>query len=313
VDVSVAVVSVQNLGGRRNRLGAVETRIIRTDDGGGHLELHSFRPPVPHGPALPNGPAQSGVVVVHGTLVTDTLYRPFAVKLAGLLGRPVHTYNRRGRAGSSPQPAGYSATTEVSDLAAVMRETGSADVVAHSYGGFVALNAVQEFAGTSHVPEKLAVYDAAVNIDGSIATSWLDDFERSVNAGNVPHALAKLKRGMQPGTALAKIPEPILAGLMALVSRTTVNRVFRELMPSGVGELKAVFAEADHARDFSGLPPNTRFMVGAKSPRYYKVTAQLLHQAVPGSALQISPKCVHASIPTAVKTLVADISGYFKG
>ena len=46
-------------------------------------------------------------------MITDALYRPFARNISRLLGRPVHCYNRRGRAGSSPQPAGYSAATEV--------------------------------------------------------------------------------------------------------------------------------------------------------------------------------------------------------
>lgn len=279
---------------------------ITTHDGG-QLALYSY--------GTQDAPGPRRIVVIGGAFLTALIYRPFSEALSEELGDgwAVDVYDRRGRGDSSPQPDGYSMATEIADVRTIMDATGARNIFGHSLGGSVALNAVQEFAGTSHEPEKLAVYDAAVNIDGSIATSWLDDFERSVNAGNVPHALAKLKKGMQPGTALAKIPEPILAGLMALVSRTTVNRVFKELMPSGVGELKAVFAEADHARDFSVLPPNTRFMVGAKSPRYYKATAQLLHQAVPGSALQISPKCVHASIPTAVKTLVADISGYFKG
>lgn len=274
---------------------------------GGQLALYSY--------GTQDAPGRRRIVVIGGAFLTALIYRPFSEALSEELGDgwAVDVYDRRGRGDSSPQPHGYSMATEIADVRTIMDATGARNIFGHSLGGSVALNAVQEFAGTSHEPEKLAVYDAAVNIDGSIATSWLDDFERSVNAGNVPHALAKLKKGMQPGTALAKIPEPILAGLMALVSRTTVNRVFKELMPSGVGELKAVFAEVDHARDFSVLPPNTRFMVGAKSPRYYKVTAQLLHQAVPGSALQVSPKCVHASIPAAVKTLVADISGYFKG
>ena len=79
-----------------------------------------------------------GVVLIPGTLVTDAPYRPFARKLGVLLGRPVHCYNRRGRAGSAPQPEDYSVKTEISDLAAGMRETGSPDVVAHSYGGVVA-------------------------------------------------------------------------------------------------------------------------------------------------------------------------------
>jgi pimeloyl-ACP methyl ester carboxylesterase len=285
---------------------AAKQRGISTHDGG-RLALYSY--------GTVAAPGERRVVVIGGAFLTALIYRPFSEALARGLGDgwAVDVYDRRGRGDSTPQPADYSMATEIADVRTIMDATGARNLFGHSLGGSVALNAVQELTGTAYQPNKLAVYDAAVNIDGSVDTSWLDGFERSVNEGNVPHALAKLRKGMQPGTALAKVPEPVLAGLMALVSRTRVNRLFREVMPSGVGELKAVFDEADHVRDFSVLPANTRFMVGAKSPRYYKVTAELLHQAVAGSTLQVSPKCVHASIPAAVKELVADISAYYKG
>jgi hypothetical protein len=64
--------------------------------------------------------------------------------------------------------------------------------------------------------------------------------------------------------------------------------------------------------DLTGLPGGTCFIVGAKSPEYYKVTAARLHAAVSGSELKLSPKCVHGSVPAAVKELVTDIAGYFK-
>jgi pimeloyl-ACP methyl ester carboxylesterase len=193
-----------------------------------------------------------------------------------------------------------------------MDATGARNLLGHSLGGSVALNAVQEFAGTSYEPDKLAVYDAAVNIDGSRDMGWLEGFAESVDSGNVGRAMARMKRGMEPGTALARIPEPILAGLMALVSHTKVNKVLRGLMPTGVAELKAAYDESARPRDFSVLPRSTRFMVGSKSPEYYKVTAERLYAAVPGSTLVVSPKGFHGSIPAAVKELVMDLSSYFK-
>ena len=203
--------------------------------------------------------------------------------------------------------------TEISDVRTVMDATGARNILGHSLGGAVALNAVQEFTGTGYVPDKLAVYDAAVNIDGSIDTEWLDGFEDAVNNGQVGRSLAYMKKATSPGSPMARIPAPVLAGLMAVLSRTKVNRMFRQVMPSGVGELRAAFDEKDHARDFSVLPPGTHFMAGGKSPSYYKVTAERLHAAVPGSTHQLSPKCFHGSIPAAVKELVTDISAYFTG
>jgi pimeloyl-ACP methyl ester carboxylesterase len=287
-------------------MGTVKEQVVPTHDGG-RLAVYSY--------GTEDAPGERRVVVIGGAFLTALIYRPFSVALANGLGDgwAVDVYDRRGRGKSSEQPADYSMRTEIADVRTVMDATGARNILGHSLGGSVALNAVQEFAGTAHEPDKLAVYDAAVNIDGSIDTSWLDEFEEAVNAGNVAHALARLKKGMQPASALSRIPEPILAGLMAVVSRTKVNRMFRQLMPSGVGELRAAYDEAEHLPDFAVLPANTHFMVGGKSPSYYKVTAQRLHAAVPGSTYELSPKGFHGSIPAAVKELVTDISEYFKG
>lgn len=280
-------------------------REVRTPDGG-KLALYTY--------GSVDAPGERRVVLIGGAFLTALIYRPFSMALASGLGEgwAVDVYDRRGRGSSTELPENYSMATEIADVRSILDATAARNILGHSLGGSVALNAVQEFAGTSYEPSKLAVYDAAVNIDGSMDTSWLDGFAQSVDSGNVGRAMARLKRGMQSGTALARIPEPILAGLMAVVSRTKVNKVLQELMPTGVAELKAAYDEAAHPRDFSVLPRNTRFMVGSKSPKYYKVTAERLYAAVPGSSLVVSPKGFHGSIPAAVKELVADISSYFK-
>jgi pimeloyl-ACP methyl ester carboxylesterase len=283
----------------------VKERHIKTHDGG-RLALYSY--------GTEDAPGERRVVLIGGAFLTALIYRPFSIALSKGLGEgwAVDVYDRRGRGQSTEQPPNYSMATEIADVRTIMDETGARNVMGHSLGGAVALNAAQSFAGTHHQPDKLAVYDAAVNIDGSMDTAWLDGFAESVNRGDVGRALARMKRGMQPGTALARVPEPILAGLMAVVSGTKVNRLFRELMPSGVGELKAAFDAADTPRDFSVLPPGTHFMVGKKSPQFYKVTAARLNRAVPGSTLEVSPKGFHGSVPAAVSELVSDISEYFK-
>lgn len=281
-----------------------ERKVLTPD--GGKLALYSY--------GTADAPGERRVVLIGGAFLTALIYRPFSMALSEGLGEgwAVDVYDRRGRGSSTELPANYSMATEIADVRSIMDATGARNLLGHSLGGSVALNAVQEFAGTSYEPDKLAVYDAAVNIDGSVDTGWLDGFAQSVDSGNVGRAMARMKRGMQPGTALARIPEPILAGLMALVSRTKVNKVLRGLMPTGVAELKAAYDESARPRDFSVLPRSTRFMVGSKSPEYYKVTAERLYAAVPGSTLVVSPKGFHGSIPAAVKELVMDLSSYFK-
>lgn len=283
----------------------MEERTLETDDGG-RLALYSY--------GTAGAPPERRVLVVGGAFLTALIYRPFAMALASGLGDAwaVDVYDRRGRGQSSEQPPGYSMDTEISDVRTVMNHTGGRNVFGHSLGGSVVLNAAAEFSGTPHEPAKLAVYDAAVNIEGSIDTSWLAGFEEALNAGRPATAMARVKKGLAPGSALARVPEPVLAGLMAVVSRTGVNRLFRDLMPTAVGELKAAMEEPLGAGEFASLPAGTCFLVGAKSPEYYKVTADRLHAAVPASELKLSPKCVHGSVPAAVKELVTDIAGYFK-
>ncbi|WP_115788506.1 alpha/beta fold hydrolase [Arthrobacter silvisoli] len=282
----------------------MDERTLETADGG-RLALYSY--------GTAGAPPQRRVLVVGGAFLTALIYRPFAMALAAGLGNgwAVDVYDRRGRGKSSSQPPGYSMATEVADVGTVLRATGGRHIFGHSLGGSVVLNAAAELAGTGPQAAKLAVYDAAVNIEGSIDASWLSGFEEALNAGRPDLAMARAKRGLAPGSTLARIPEPVLAALMAVVSRTGVNRLFRELMPTAVGELKAAMEEPLSAADFADLPAGTCFLVGAKSPDYYKVTAARLHAAVPGSQLKLSPKCVHGSVPAAVKELVTDIAGYF--
>lgn len=280
-------------------------REVPTPDGG-KLAVYSY--------GTVDAPGERRVVLIGGAFLTALIYRPFSVALSKGLGEgwAVDVYDRRGRGNSTELPADYSMATEIVDLRCIMDATGARNILGHSLGGSVALNAVQEFAGTDYEPDKLAVYDAAVNIDGSMDTGWLDGFAQSVNSGNLGLAMARMKKGMQPRSALARIPEPVLAGLMALVSHTKVNKALRALLPTAVAELKAAYDEAARPRDFSVLPRSTRFIVGSKSPEYYKVTAERLYAAVPGSSLVVSPKGFHGSIPAAVKELVTDISSYFK-
>lgn len=283
----------------------MKEREVPTPDGG-KLALYSY--------GAVDAPGERRVVLIGGAFLTALIYRPFSLALSKGLGEAwaVDVYDRRGRGNSSELPADYSMATEIADVRSVMDSTGARNILGHSLGGSVALNAVQEFAGTNYEPAKLAVYDAAVNIDGSMDMDWLDGFAQSVDSGNLARAMAKMKRGMQPRSALARIPEPVLAGLMALVSHTKVNKALRGLLPTAVAELKAAYDEAARPRDYSVLPRSTRFIVGSKSPEYYKVTAERLYAAVPGSSLIVSPKGFHGSIPAAVKELVTDISSYFK-
>src|SRR3954463_14739081 len=119
-----------------------------------------------------------GVVVVHGGGVTIDVYARLARRLSDQL--TVHLYNRRGRADAAPRTEPYTVEEDVADLAAVLEHTGARSVLGHSSGGFIALQAALR------LPiERLALYDAAVSIDGGFPTGWLDEARAAARDGDL--------------------------------------------------------------------------------------------------------------------------------
>lgn len=297
----------------------METWTVETDDDGGRLEVHSFRPAAlttadggtadgstPQGAPPPS--AVPGVVVVHGTLVTDALYRPFARKLSLLLSRPVHCYNRRGRAGSAAQPEGYSAATEVDDLAAVMRATGAEDVVAHSYGGFVALQAAR-----SMPIRRLVTYDAAVSLSGNLHHRWRPELEQAVSDGQLNHAWAHLVQGLATAGPVSYLPLGALRMLSIMSARTNVGAEMRELLPTAVKEMRAVLDADAEISDFVDLSTPTLMLSGGWSPGYFAETGRQLAAAVPAIQFAVVPGQLHEGPIRPGKRLAAKIARFLNG
>ncbi|MDQ0680568.1 pimeloyl-ACP methyl ester carboxylesterase [Arthrobacter pascens] len=291
----------------------METWTVETNDGG-RLEVHSFLSPASSfatssptgGEPATAGPA--GVVLIHGTLVTDALYRPFARKLSVLLGRPVHCYNRRGRAGSAPQPDSYSAATEISDLAKVMRETGSTDVVAHSYGGFVALQAART------LPiGRLVTYDAAISLSGNLSQRWRPELEDAVTAGQLNHAWAHLVQGLATAGPLSYLPLGALRMLSILSARTNLGAEMRQLLPTAVAEMRAVLDADAELDDFTGLTTPVLMLSGSWSPAYFAETGRQLAAAVPSIEFAVVPGQLHEGPIRPGKGLAVRMARFLNG
>lgn len=290
----------------------MEETTLRTPDGG-QLALYSY--------GNAQAPGHKRVLVVGGAFLTALIYRPFAAALSTQFKDDwaIDVYDRRGRGKSSEQPPGYSMDTEISDVALMLEHTGAQNLFGHSLGGAVVLNAVRDFieqAKTSErhkalVPQRLAVYDPAINIDSSVNTAWMRQFEADVQAGKSVRAIARMQRGMQFSPTLSRVPQPILALLIAGTSRFGAGKATRALLPTGVGELRAALHESHPAQHFAALRANTCFMAGAKSATYFRATAHRLHRVVPGSRYVETPKGMHGSVPAAFKELLEEISNYF--
>jgi len=272
---------------------------IKTPDGG-TLELFST------GAELAS--AGSGVVVIPASMVTAADYTKFAQKLSAALGRPVHTFNRRGRGASSPQPDDYTLDADIRDLDAVMKHTSSTDVFGHSFGGAVALHAARTLP-----VERLAVYDPAVSVNHSVKADWTAEYERATAAGDDDRALAVLSKGLETGGAFSRMPLSMLTIANKLTAGTHVGKQMRELMRTGVREIKAIIAADMPAEPFLELPLETLIVVGEKSPAYFGVACGQIHDVLSGSSYTILQGSGHDGVLRAPDKLITELSDFFAG
>ena len=284
----------------------METWTVETDDDGGHLEVHSFRPVAAGSiPGASSDTEAPGVVLVHGTLVTDSLYWPFARNLSVLLGRPVHSYNRRGRGRSAPQPPDYSAATETSDLISVMEASGSTDVVGHSYGGFVALQAALR------APiSRLVTYDAAVSLSGNLNERWRPQLEAAVTAGQLDQGWAHLVQGLGTAGPISYLPLGALRMISILSAKTRLGSEMRDLLPTAVLEMRAIIDTDSHIQDFAELKTPTLMLSGGWSPAYFAEIARQLAVAVPVVDFAVVPLQFHEGPLRPGKQLAVRIARY---
>lgn len=222
--------------------------------------------------------ASAVVVMVHGTLVTDSPYATTARALAKRLRAPVATYARRGRGGSSPQPEEDLLAAEVSDLRAVMARTGARAVLGHSFGGTVALLAAAEHAAAGGRPWAVATWDAALNLDGMLAGLWRPGMAQAVADGAWGTAWAHLVRDLGTAGPLSRLPVTVLRAVIGAVSFTRPGRGMLTLLPASLAEMRAAVAEPVDAhalvRDLADTP--LTLMTGGRSPGFFADTARVL-------------------------------------
>ncbi|HEY7272123.1 MAG TPA: alpha/beta fold hydrolase [Actinoplanes sp.] len=262
-----------------------------TAPNGEHIVLHSSG----------SGP---GIVVVHGGGVTIDIYRRLAAALSDRF--TVHLFNRRGRADAAPRALPYTFDQDIDDLAAVLEHTGCGNVIGHSAGGFIALQAALR------LPiERLALYDAAVSIDGSFPSAWLDGARAAARAGDTARAMALTSAGINTQTAAAKLPLGVQIAICRLFLHTPIGRTMGDLLAMTLDESQQIRLHDGPAERWAGVTAEVLLACGESGPRYYVRSNQALARALPRARAVQIPRSGHDAINRAHRRLVEPLAAFF--
>jgi pimeloyl-ACP methyl ester carboxylesterase len=246
----------------------------------------------------------AGIVVVHGGGVTIDVYRRLAAALAGRF--TVHLYNRRGRADAPPRSQPYTPDEDIADLGAVLEHTGAANVIGHSSGGFIALQAALR------LPiDRLALYDAAISIDGAIPTTWLDAARAAARAGDTARALALTSAGINTHLAASKLPTGVQVAICRLFLRTPIGRTMGDLLEMTLDESDQIRLHDGPAERWAGVTAEVLAACGAAGPPYYPQINAALARALPRARTLQIPRSGHDAINRARPRLVEPLAAFF--
>ena len=162
------------------------------------------------------------IVIVHGVIADAFAWKQVARNVAPE--RPVFVLNRRGRVPSAPLGEGYGVETEVEDLLRWLSTIeGPVDLVGHSYGGLIAVQAIRQGANV----RSLVLYEPVTHpfgvealplVAAAISARDLDAAVEIINGDITRDTQAHLqtRRAGPPWPKLMQLTEPAAAELQAI-------------------------------------------------------------------------------------------------
>jgi pimeloyl-ACP methyl ester carboxylesterase len=198
----------------------------------------------------------------------------------------VYLLDRRGRGLSGAFGTGYGLRTEVEDVAAVLEATGAHDIFGVSSGGIVALEA----ALTLPAVKRVAVFEPALSVDGSVPTAFLARFDREIARGKVAAALVTGMKAAEMGPPVFNaIPRRMLELLTRLMMAAEDRKAsdddvtMRKLAPTLHYDFQLVVETEGSIEGFKAIRPAVLLLGGTKSPAYLRLAVQALAKVLPGA------------------------------
>jgi pimeloyl-ACP methyl ester carboxylesterase len=233
------------------------------------------------------------LVLVHGTAADHSRWMPvlpaFEERFA------VCAVDRRGRGGSG-DAEGYAIEREFEDVAAAVDSLGGpVNVLGHSYGALVALEAALL---TENV-RKLVLYDPGIEVAGEeiYAPEVIGRLEALLEAGDRDGVVATTMRevaGLPPETVEYMRSQPVWQARVAAAH--TIPR-----------ELRAVKAYGFDPERFGDLGVPTLVLSGSESPAALRKAAEAVDEALPDSRAFVMPGQGHAAMDTGTDLFTTEV------
>jgi pimeloyl-ACP methyl ester carboxylesterase len=239
--------------------------------------------------------AGSPLVLVHGTTADHTRWAPVLPALSQRF--TVYAVDRRGRGGSG-DTGPYALEREFEDLVAVIDSRGqSVNVLGHSYGGMIALEAATR---TTNI-RRLIVYEGAAFPEEGLVDIYppgsIERIEGLLNAGDRDGAVTAM---MGEIAGLSPDQVEFLKTLPAWRARVeAADTIPRELR-----------ADRDYRPDrerLSRLRTPTLFLLGGDSPSFYRTTTESLADALPDARIAVMPGQQHAAMDTGPDVFLTEL------
>lgn len=228
---------------------------------------------------LGHGP---GLVMLHGAMESAQSHMQLAEALADAF--TVYLPDRRGRGLSGPTGADYSMRTEVDDLAALLTTTGAQNVFGVSAGGLICLQA----ALTLPAIQKLALYEPALIVNGSISTSFLNRYDRELAQGKIADALVTGMLGAQMGPPMLNMMPRWLLKRFTTMGMAQEDKkaqpgdvTMRKLAPTLHNDFQLVAEMSETLDRCRAIQADTLLLGGSKSPAYLKTALDALDKVLP--------------------------------
>ena len=217
-----------------------------------------------------SGPA---LVIIHGGARASHHY----LRLAEVLSDTYTVYlpDRRGRGLSGPKGEDYSIKREIEDLRALLQKTNAHMLFGHSAGGFIALEAAVD------LPiGKLALYEPAVSIDGSVDFDWIDPVQKAFARNDPAAAFVIFIKGLHLNW-MTGLPFWFLYPMARLMLRDAEGREMVALLPTVVWEAKEIQRLDSTYERYHSISADTLLLNGRKSPAYLRNILPILTRTIP--------------------------------